>query len=321
MAGTVRHLTRIADLSKAELAGVLDLADYYRALNTERPRRRLDLLGGRVVALVFEKPSLRTKVTFEIATLFLGGFPVFLSSDQIFSSGQNQKGRESVPDIAKNLERFSDVIVARVYDHQTIRQLANEVRIPVVNALCDMHHPCQAITDVLTIEALAKEKRRPMKVAYVGDGNNVATSLLQACAMRGHDVSVATPEGYGIPQHELDVAIGLQSSPTQRLIIGSDPIEAVKGADVIYTDTFVSMGDEAETDVRLEAFKNYRVDMDLMRHAAPDAAFMHCLPAHRGEEVTDEVMDSKQSVIFDQAENRLYAAQAVLHWCTNGGRQ
>lgn len=320
MAGVVRHLTRIADLSRAELGGILELADDYRRLNAERPRRRLDVLGGRVVAMVFEKPSLRTKVTFEIATLFLGGYPVFLSSDQIFSSGQNQKGRESVPDIAKNLERFSDVIVARVYDHQTIRQLATEARIPVINALCDMHHPCQAITDVLTIEALAKKKSRRLKIAYVGDGNNVATSLLQACALRGHDISIASPPNYTVPDAEQEVALGMVALPEQRIVFGHEPQAAVRDADVIYTDTFVSMGDEDEKDVRAQAFAGYQVDMQLMKRASPDAVFMHCLPAHRGEEVTDEVMDSKQSVVFDQAENRLYAAQAVLHWCTKGGR-
>lgn len=323
---TPRHLTRMSDLSaEVDLPYILSLAESYRHLRSFRPRPKLNVLEGRVVALVFEKPSLRTKVTFEIATHFLGGFPVFLSSEQILASGQEERGRESVSDIARNLERFCDIIVARVYDHQTIRSLASVVKIPVINALCDDHHPCQAITDVLTMESYAKqktEKGKRLQVAYIGDGNNVATSLVQACAMRGHSIRIASPLGYQIPLKEQEVALSLKYSPhhydtPQTIEFVQDPQQAIQGVDVVYTDTFVSMGDEHEKATRLQVFEDYQVNESLMKKAAPHAVFMHCLPAHRGEEVTSQVMDSSQSVVFDQAENRFYAAQAILQWSLN----
>lgn len=307
------HLTKIADLSVTQLDAIVERAKQYGA-GQPREGQSATALAGRFVAMVFEKPSLRTKVSFEVATVSLGGHPVFLSSEQIFASGGNTKGRESVPDIGRNLERFSDVIVARVYNHETINELASIVRVPVINALCDQHHPCQAIADVLTMERFAG-KAGPLKVAYVGDGNNVATSLAQACAMRGHDVVVASPAGYEIPKSEQAVAQSLRVRESQSVECIIDPREAVLGADIIYTDTFVSMGQESETAARLKAFQGYQVNSKLMSLAPRSAKFMHCLPAHRGEEVTDEVMDSSQSIVFDQAESRLHVAKAVLAWC------
>lgn len=310
----MRHLTKISDLSSQDLESIVGLAERYRVGrdNGTQPEKPL---AGRFVALVFEKPSLRTKVSFEVATVALGGYPTFLSSGEIFGSGSKQQGRESIPDIGRNLERFCDVIVARVFNHATIATLSSVVKVPVINALCDQHHPCQAIADVITMERLAKRGRGPLKVAYVGDGNNVATSLSQACVMRGHDVVVASPKGYEVPSQEQSVAQGLRVSKEQSIEFIHNPNEAVIDADIVYTDTFVSMGQEAEHRQRLEAFVGYQVDNALMAKAPPHVKFMHCLPAHRGEEVTDEVMDGPQSVVFDQAESRLHVAKAVFTWC------
>ena len=309
----MRNLSKISDLSVSDLNAIVTLAGRYRldrvsGASGERP------LAGRFVALVFEKPSLRTKVSFEVATVSLGGHPVFLSSGQIFASGDNQAGRESIPDIGRNLERFCDVIVARVYSHSTIATLSSSVRVPVINALCDQHHPCQAIADVLTMERLSKNGKASLKVAYVGDGNNVATSLAQACALRGHSVVVASPGGYEVSGAEQRIAHALRVRKEQTIEFIHNPAEAVVDADIVYTDTFVSMGQESEKVARLAAFQGYQVDAALMSKAPSHVKFMHCLPAHRGEEVTDEVMDSPQSVVFDQAESRLHVAKAVLAW-------
>ena len=311
-----RHITKIADLTSEELNHVLHLARGFQERASLGVRQE-NVLQGRVVAMVFEKPSLRTKVSFEVATMYLGGNPVFLSSDQIFASGGNQKGRESLPDIARNLERFCDLIVARVFSHTTIQTLASITRVPVVNALCDLHHPCQAMADVMTFEKRFADRLASggvVRVAYVGDGNNVATSLVQACAMRGHDVVVASPPGYEVPKEQQDAALAMRSRESQELSFIHSAVEAVSSANVVYTDTFVSMGQETETARRLADFAGYQVNRELMSNAPKEAVFMHCLPAHRGEEVTDEVMDSPQSIVFDQAECRLHVAKAVLGW-------
>jgi ornithine carbamoyltransferase len=309
----MRSLTKIADLSVDDLNAIVDLAERYRVqrINGDAAVRPLE---GRFVALVFEKPSLRTKVSFEVATVSLGGHPVFLSSGQIFASGANQSGRESIPDIGRNLERFCDIIVARVYSHQTIATLRSVIRVPIINALCDQHHPCQAIADVLTMERLAPRGSKGLTVAYIGDGNNVATSLAQACVIRGHNVIVASPKGYEIPLEEQRVANSFRTSKDQSIEFITNPLEAVSEADIVYTDTFVSMGQEHEHAQRVAAFQGYQVDGALMAKAPSHVKFMHCLPAHRGEEVTDEVMDGPQSVVFDQAESRLHVAKAVLAW-------
>ena len=309
----MRSLTKIADLSVPDLQTIVGMAERFRVERNNgdvgsRP------LAGRFVALVFEKPSLRTKVSFEVATVSLGGYPVFLSSGQIFVSGSKQAGRESIPDIGRNLERFCDILVARVYSHSTISTLGSVVKAPVINALCDQHHPCQAIADVLTMERLAPKGRHALKVAYVGDGNNVATSLAQACVMRGHSVVVASPKGYEVPTEEQKVTHSLRVSTEQGIEFVHNPVVAVVDADIVYTDTFVSMGQEEERDKRLKDFKGYQVNAALMAKAPPSVKFMHCLPAHRGEEVTDEVMDGPQSVVFEQAESRLHVAKAVLAW-------
>ncbi len=307
----MRSLTKISDLSVSDLETIVAMADEFR--ETRGQPSAHTPLTGRFVALVFEKPSLRTKVSFEVATVSLGAHPIFLSSEQIFASGGNERGRESVPDIGRNLERFCDVIVARVFRHDTIRQLASIVKVPVINALCDQHHPCQAIADVVTMERFLK-KTGGLKVAYIGDGNNVATSLIQACVMRGHDVVVASPAGYEVSNEEQLVTRSLKVRESQSIDFIREPADAVRGVDIVYTDTFVSMGQESEKSARLAAFQGYQVTSALMALASAHARFMHCLPAHRGEEVTDEVMDSPQSIVFDQAESRLHVAKAVLAW-------
>lgn len=309
----MKGITKISDLSVKELNSIIEMADRFRVGRSQGISEDLPL-AGRFVALVFEKPSLRTKVSFEVATVALGGHPIFLSSEQIFASGGNQAGRESVPDIGRNIERFCDVIIARVFRHETIALLSAAVKVPVINALCDQHHPCQAIADVVTMEQFSARRGSGLKVSYIGDGNNVATSLVQACVMRGHSVAVASPAGYEVPIREQEVTHSLRVNKEQSIEFVREPSAVIEDADIVYTDTFISMGQEDQRAARLESFKGYQVNKDLMAKAPVHVKFMHCLPAHRGEEVTDEVIDSAQSIVFDQAESRLHVAKAVLAW-------
>ena len=309
----MKGITKISDLSVNELNSIIEMADRFRVGRSQGISEDLPL-AGRFVALVFEKPSLRTKVSFEVATVALGGHPIFLSSEQIFASGGNQAGRESVPDIGRNIERFCDVIIARVFRHETIALLSAAVKVPVINALCDQHHPCQAIADVVTMEQFSARRGSGLKVSYIGDGNNVATSLVQACVMRGHSVAVASPAGYEVPIREQEVTHSLRVNKEQSIEFVREPSAVIEDADIVYTDTFISMGQEDQRAARLESFKGYQVNKDLMVKAPAHVKFMHCLPAHRGEEVTDEVIDSAQSIVFDQAESRLHVAKAVLAW-------
>lgn len=306
-----KDLTKFTDLSLDEVEMVLARAADYKRKHNDGLRRE-DVLAGRVVAMVFEKPSLRTKVSFEVAAYYLGGTPIFLSSPQILASGGNERGRESVPDIARNLERFTDLIVARVYLHDVIQQIAQSVRIPVINALCDRHHPTQALADLLAIRGRLQRPARTIKVAFVGDGNNVATSLMDACTMTGIHFAIAAPAGFELPVEVQKRGRDFAKASGASFHATSAPAEAVEGADVIYADTFVSMGQEEEKAARVAAFRGFQVNAQLMAKAKPGALFMHCLPAHRGEEVTDDVMDSPQSIVFDQAECRLHVAKALL---------
>jgi ornithine carbamoyltransferase len=262
--------------------------------------------------MVFEKPSLRTKVAFEVAAHYLGGIPIFLSSSQILASGGNERGRESVPDIARNLERFSDLIVARVYKHEVIREIAHSVRTPVINALCDRHHPTQAVADLMAIRSRVAKPANETKVAFVGDGNNVANSLMHACTMTGIHFAIATPEGFELPVEEVSRGRAFAGKTAGSVRTTHSAADAVAGADVVYTDTFVSMGQEEQKLARDRAFRGFQVNSALMARANPGALFMHCLPAHRGEEVTDDVMDSPASIVFDQSECRLHVAKALL---------
>lgn len=306
----LEDLRRISDLTPQACLGILSEAHRCRELRLAGKRLPQRLLS-RNVAMIFEKPSLRTKIAFEIATSSLGGNATFLSSPEILASGNDERGRESVPDIARNLERFVDYIVVRTFSHLTVERIAAAVRIPVINALCDRHHPTQALADLMTLQ-WHRGGLSGLSVAFVGDGNNVATSLGQACALMGVNFRIASPQGYSVPSEEIKLMQRFAAASGSQLNFTSDPFSAVAGSDVVYTDTFISMGQEKDKTSRLTAFKGYSVNAELMSAAKPDALFMHCLPAHRGEEVSDEVFDGVQSVVFDQAECRLYVAQALL---------
>ena len=289
--------TRDLDANTEELGSLLELAaDVKRA-----PELYRTALTGKALALLFEKPSLRTRVTFELAIQQLGGFAI-LNEGRIGV-------REPLKDVARNLDRWVSGIVARTYRQQTVDDLALWSAVPVMNALSDLWHPCQALADMQTIREHFGDMRG-LKLAFVGDGNNVAGSLLVNATRLGMDFSIATPAGYALPEWIVELA---QSRvETARVEISDDATEAVRGAQIVYTDVWTSMGEEHEAASRLAAFAGYQVNDDLMSHASPEAIFMHCLPAHRGEEVTDGVMESARSVVFDQAENRLHAQKALL---------
>jgi ornithine carbamoyltransferase len=287
------------DLSVEQLNAVLDLTKEVKQSRT----RFSSALKGRYAALLFEKPSLRTRMTFELAMKQLGGDVV----TQMGIIGE----REPLKDVARNLGRWTDVIVARTFSQQTVDELARWSGLPVVNALTDLYHPCQALADVFTL----KEKfgrLRGLKLAYVGDGNNVAHSLMLCCARLGMNMSIATPAGYAPQTSVIAHAIELSRISGARIEIITDPADAVQNSHAIYTDVWTSMGQEAEADQRRKLFAPYQVNELLLSLARPDTLFMHCLPAKRGQEVTDQVMESPQCVAFDQAENRLHVQKAVL---------
>ena len=296
----------ILDLGHADLERLLALSAEVKA------DRRLGLraptasaLGGRHVGLLFEKPSLRTRSTFEVAIRELGGHALDVPSE--FAGGS----REPIEDVARNLERWVHALVVRTFAQDKVETFARSAaRMPVINALTDEHHPLQAIADVLTMRE--RWGRAPGRtVAYVGDGNNVATSLAHAACMAGVSVHVATPAGYDLPPSVIDEAAGIARGGAAVRSF-ADPNEAVAGVDAIYTDVWASMGEENEADKRRVIFAPYQVNAALMSRAAPDALFMHCLPAHRGDEVTADVIESPASVVFDQAENRLHTQKALL---------
>ena len=293
-APVARHFTTDLDFSTSVLEHVLLLA----AQMKRSPGRYTKKLAGRYLSLLFEKPSLRTRLTFELAIKQLGG-------DAVWSIGPIAE-REPLKDVARNLDRWTQGIVARVFSQGTIDELAKWSRVPVINALSDRYHPCQALADVLTLkEHLGDLKGRT--VAFIGDGNNVAHSLMLDATRLGMNVAVATPPGY-----EPDAEIVAQAREYGKVLVTHDPAEAVRGADAVYTDVWTSMGQEMEAGARLAAFAPYQVNATLMGRAKADAIFMHCLPAKRGQEVTDAVMESPRSAVFDQAENRLHAQKALL---------
>jgi ornithine carbamoyltransferase len=259
-------------------------------------------LHGRTLALIFEKPSLRTRVTFEVGTVQLGGRAVYLAGSEI-----GLGTRESVPDVARNLSRWVDGIVARVYAHATIEALARHASVPVVNALSDLEHPCQAVADYFTLWERGVDLAR-MRLAFIGDGNNVCHSLILLGALLGSSLLVACPPGYEPDPGVLETARRLGG----QVRVTSDPREAAEGADVLYTDVWTSMGQEAERVQRLEAFARYQVSEALVGFAKPSVLVMHCLPAHRGEEIAEAVLDGPHSIVLDQAENRLHAQKAVI---------
>jgi len=293
-----RRLISLHDLIPAEIDFLLKLALRVKA----HPGRYKSALEGKTLAMLFEKPSLRTRVTFEIGISQLGGHALYLGPQEV---GLGE--REAVKDVARNLSRWVDAAMARVFSHQTLTDLAEHAAVPVINGLSEFEHPCQALGDYLTLLE-HKGKLAGMTLAWVGDGNNVAHSLIYGAARLGVRMRVATPPGY--EPHRSVVAEGRQEGGDIRLT--HDPAEAVAGADAVYTDVWTSMGQEDEAGTRQRVFRPYQVNSQLMRKAGPRALFMHCLPAHRGQEVTDEVIDSPRSIVYDQAENRLHIQKAIL---------
>jgi ornithine carbamoyltransferase len=300
----MEHFLAISDLSPEDLNGLVDLAIELK--QTWSTGGNKPVLEGKVLAMVFQKPSLRTRVSFDMAIRHLGGDALYLSPNEI---GLGK--REAIADVSRVLSGYVHAIMARVFAHEHILELAEYASIPVINGLSDFNHPCQALADVLTI----KEKFGTfddLRVAFIGDGNNVAVSLLQSCALLGMDFVIATPEGFEISRQAVEIAEKFASKSGSSIAELHDPFAAVEDAHVIYTDTWVSMGQEEETKRRLEIFPPFQVNMELLKQASEDAIVMHCLPAHRGEEITDDVADGPQSAIFPQAENRMHAQKAVL---------
>jgi ornithine carbamoyltransferase len=300
-----RDLLSVADLSAAEVERVFATTTALKAEFRATRRHAERVLDGRTLALLFQKPSLRTRVTFEAGMAQLGGAAIYLPEDAVMGA------REAVRDVAHNLERFVDGIVARTGPHAVVVELAAQASIPVINGLTLREHPCQALADVFTIQEHLGRLDGAV-VTFVGDGNNVYHSLALLGAASGMEIRLAHPAGYAPNESIVARAQDLARGSGGRLVFGSDPFELVKGANVVYTDAWTSMGQEAEAEERRDAFAAYRVDDALMAAAGPDAVAMHCLPAHRGEEIASSVMDGPQSLILEQSENRLHVQKALL---------
>jgi len=299
-----RDLVSIRDLARQEIEGLFALtSDVKDRLTRDEPH---PILRGRTLALIFEKPSLRTRVTFEVAMTHLGGHAIYLAPQDI-----RLGARETVEDAARNLSRWVDGIVARTFDHGVVEQLAQHAEVPVINGLTDLLHPCQVLSDLFTL----REKRGALgglRVAFIGDGNNVCNSWLTGAAKTGIHLTVACPKGYE-PNRDVAAKAREEAAATgATLDIMHDPVRAAREADVLYTDVWTSMGQEAERDQRLRDFQGFQVNQALVDLARKDVVVMHCLPAHRGEEITEEVMDGPHSIILDQAENRLHVQKAIL---------
>lgn len=296
----IGHFISIQDLDKDGLINLIDLALDIKS-NRTRPS-----INGKSLALLFEKPSLRTRIAFELGMSQMDGFSVNFDEEEL------QMGkREALKDISKVLSRYVDAVAARVVDHKTLLELKKYSTVPVINALSDIEHPCQALADLMTI----KEKKgtfKGLKLVFIGDGNNVASSLALACALVGINFVISSPQNYGLPEPIIKASSEIATYSNWSLNSIQDPTEAVEEADIIYTDVWTSMGQESETNERNIAFKNYTVTKSLLGKAKKDVLFLHDLPAHRGEEVEDGVIESPQSAVFDQAENRLHTQKALL---------
>lgn len=304
-----KHYLSAADLSRAEAEALLERAALLKAEWAGGSGEHADApLRGRTLALVFEKPSLRTRVAFEAGMTQLGGHAAYLSANDI-----DMGGRESVPDVARNLSRSVQAIAARVFKHATVETLARHSAVPVINALCDREHPCQALADMLTLRERFG-RLQGLKLAYVGDGNNVCHSLMLLGARLGVSVAVACPPDYRPEPEFVELAERFAEEGDATITITSSPAEAAAAADAVYTDVWASMGQEHEAARRRPAFAPYQVNNALMAEARSGALFMHCLPAHRGEEVAADVIDGPSSVVFDQAENRLHVQKALILW-------
>lgn len=302
----MKDLLSTGALSTAQFTELLALAKSFKA----NPYQHKDLLKNDTVALYFSKPSTRTRISFETAIARLGGTPLMLGANDL------QLGRgETIADTARVISRYCRAFIIRTFKDSDVTEFAEYASIPVINALTDLHHPCQSLADMLTLSEKKSAPLNELKVAYIGDGNNVTHSLVEACALMGTNIAVATPKGYEPNADIMAHAKAIAEKTGSCITLTNDVQVAVKDADALYGDVWLSMGDpDAEKAARLKTFKPYEINSALMRAAKPDAIFMHCLPAHRGEEVTAEVADSEQSVIFDQAENRLHTGIAVLYF-------
>ncbi|MCE5287490.1 MAG: ornithine carbamoyltransferase [Pelosinus sp.] len=299
-----KDLLSIHDLSQSEVFEILDLAKDLKAKKKRGEEHHL--LKGKTLGMIFSKASTRTRVSFEVGMWQLGGMALFLSSKDL------QIGRgEPIQDTARVLSRYVDGIMIRTFSHDNVKELAAHSTIPIINGLTDLLHPCQALTDIFTVLEY-KGSLKGLKMAYIGDGNNMVNALMQACVKVGMDISAATPKGYE-PDAEIVAEAKEDAKATGSTVtLLNDPLAAAKGADVIYTDVWASMGQESEQAIRAKAFKGFQVNNEVMAAANKGAIVLHCLPAHRGEEITDEVMEGPQSVVFDEAENRLHVQKAIM---------
>lgn len=299
-----KDLLRIDEFNGTELMELLQLAAHIKQL--QKHGQPFQPLQGKTLGMIFDKASTRTRVSFEVGMYQLGGMGMFLSGKEL------QLGRgEPISDTAQVLSRYVDAVMIRTFSHSYVEELAQHASIPIINGLTDLYHPCQALADMLTIWE-HKGKLKGIKLAYIGDGNNVANSLVLAAVLLGLDVRVATPAGYEMESSIVQKAQQYALESGGKLLLTHDVMEAVAGADAVYTDVWTSMGFEEENEVRMKAFAQYQVNEQLVAHADSDYLFLHCLPAHRGEEVTAGVIDGPRSFIFDQAENRLHAQKAIL---------
>jgi len=302
----MKHFLTLADLEPQEFRHILDLSVRLKA--EWQAGEGEPLLKNKVLGMIFQKPSLRTRVSFDVAMLHLGGNALYLSPNEI------QLGkRESVADVARVMSRYVDIVMARVFGHYDLVELAKYASIPVINALSDYSHPCQGAADFLTILE-KKGSFKGKKLTYLGDGNNVSTSLLFGATKLGMDFAIGSPKDYELHPAVWDMGCRFAADSGSQILATADPLEAIDGADVVYTDAWASMGQEEEAAERRRIFPPYRIDEEILEYAKPDAIVMHCLPAHRGEEITNAVADGPQSALFDQAENRLHSEKAILAW-------
>ncbi len=300
----MKHLLSLNDLSTDEIHDLLKLSEKLKRQTKEGVQHHL--LKGKTLGMIFTKSSTRTRVSFEVGMYQLGGYSLFLSSNDI------QLGRgESIFDTANVLSRYIDGIMIRTFKQSDVEDLAKYGTIPVINGLTDEMHPCQILADLLTVYE-HKGKLEGLKLAYIGDGNNVAHSLLHGCAKTGMDIAIASPKGYECDSRYVDEAKEAAKASGSKIVLTQDPVEAISNADVVYADTWISMGQEEQKEEKLNIFMPYQINSQLFAKAKEDAIFLHCLPAYRGYEVTEDVIDGAQSVIFDEAENRLHAQKAVM---------
>jgi len=299
-----KDLLRVGDLNREEIEELLDLSQKLKA--RQKDGQRVTPLLGKTLGLIFEKSSTRTRVSFEVGMYQLGGQSLFLSSKDL------QIGRgETIPDTARVLSRYLDGLVIRTFGHEMVEEMARHATIPIINGLTDRHHPCQVLADLLTIQE-KKQRLQGLKVSYVGDGNNMANSWLEGAAKLGLHLTLAFPPGYEPDRETYQEALKEAAKSGAKIVITHDPRVAAEDADVLYTDVWASMGQEQEHKERLSAFQGFQLNGPLLRLAKPEVLVMHCLPAHRGEEITDEVLDGPHSIVWDQAENRLHLQKAIL---------